>query len=243
MTQRRSAARHPFAMAKTILVAGYGPGISNGVAEKFAKEGYQVALVGRTQSRLDEGVKALTAKGAVANAFAADFGDPTAVRATVKKVHDKLGPISAILWNCYVQAGGDLLTASDADVGSVVGIATTSLIAAVQTAHADLKEQKGAVFITNGGFGLNVEQLDKMCVEYNAMGLGLANAAKRKLAAMLHHKLKPEGIYVGEIIITATIKGSSWDQGNGNLSGARVADEYWRMMNDRKDVSVTLGAE
>jgi NAD(P)-dependent dehydrogenase (short-subunit alcohol dehydrogenase family) len=34
-------------MAKTILVAGYGPGISTAVAEKFGGEGFQVGLVAK----------------------------------------------------------------------------------------------------------------------------------------------------------------------------------------------------
>jgi short-subunit dehydrogenase involved in D-alanine esterification of teichoic acids len=42
-------------MAKTIIVFGHGPGISSGAAHKFGQEGSQVAIVGRTASRLDAG--------------------------------------------------------------------------------------------------------------------------------------------------------------------------------------------
>jgi len=34
-------------MAKTILISGYGPGISSAIAEKFGSEGYAVALAAR----------------------------------------------------------------------------------------------------------------------------------------------------------------------------------------------------
>src|SRR5690242_16860032 len=50
-------------MSKTIIVVGFGPGISTGVAEKFGAEGYNVALVGRTKQSLDAGSAALKAKG------------------------------------------------------------------------------------------------------------------------------------------------------------------------------------
>lgn len=40
--------------SKVALIAGYGIGISAGVAKKFGAEGYKVALLARTQSRLDE---------------------------------------------------------------------------------------------------------------------------------------------------------------------------------------------
>ena len=50
-------------MSTTIVVCGFGPGISTAVAEKFGREGFSVALVARRKEKLDEGVKALEAKG------------------------------------------------------------------------------------------------------------------------------------------------------------------------------------
>jgi NAD(P)-dependent dehydrogenase (short-subunit alcohol dehydrogenase family) len=40
-------------MAKTILIVGYGPGISTAVAEKFGSAGFSVALVGLGPGRGD----------------------------------------------------------------------------------------------------------------------------------------------------------------------------------------------
>ena len=88
-------------MAKTIIVAGYGPGISIAVAEKFGAEGFQVALVGRNADKLDAGVKALEAKGVKAAAFTADLGDPAAIRGMVEKVRGALGAISVLEWTAY----------------------------------------------------------------------------------------------------------------------------------------------
>jgi NAD(P)-dependent dehydrogenase (short-subunit alcohol dehydrogenase family) len=83
-------------MAKTIVVAGYGPGVSAAVAERFGAEGFQVALVGRSADKLAAGVKALEAKGIKAAAFTADLGDPSAIRRMVEKVRGELGPISVL---------------------------------------------------------------------------------------------------------------------------------------------------
>jgi NAD(P)-dependent dehydrogenase (short-subunit alcohol dehydrogenase family) len=38
-------------MSKTILIAGYGPGISDAVARKFGAEGFAVALAARNEAR------------------------------------------------------------------------------------------------------------------------------------------------------------------------------------------------
>jgi NAD(P)-dependent dehydrogenase (short-subunit alcohol dehydrogenase family) len=45
-------------MNKTVVVCGYGPGISNAVAERFGAEGFAVALAGRNAARVAAGAKA-----------------------------------------------------------------------------------------------------------------------------------------------------------------------------------------
>ena len=86
-------------MTKTILVCGYGPGISNAVAERFGVEGFSVALVARSADRLAAGVKALEAKGIRAAGFPTDLSDPASVRALVSNVRETLGPITVLEWS------------------------------------------------------------------------------------------------------------------------------------------------
>lgn len=231
-------------MAKTIIVFGYGPGISHGVAQKFGKEGFNVALVGRTQSKLDAGVKELEAKGVKAKGFTADLNDPAATRAVVGKVREAFGPISALEWTAYNVTGGNLLTAKPEEVSAALGIATNSLIAAVQAAHSDLKAEKGAVLITNGGFAYNDPTIDEMLVKFESMSLGLANAAKHKLAGMLHQQLKADGIYVGELVIAGTVKGTAWDNGQNpsTLDPVAIGEAYWNLHQTRKDWSTKYPA-
>jgi len=230
-------------MAKTILVVGFGPGISSAVAEKFGASGFSVALVGRTEERLAAGVKALKAKGIEAAAFPADAGDPTAIRGAVAKARAALGPVHVIHWNAYGGAvAGDLLTADAAAVRSVFDVAITGLLAAVQEALPDLKAAKdGAVLITNGAFGELNPQIDGYAAHSNAMGLALANGAKHKLVGLLASRLKVEGVYVGEVMVAGTIKGTAWDKGQANIDGATVADRFWELYGAREEVRARVG--
>jgi NADP-dependent 3-hydroxy acid dehydrogenase YdfG len=99
-------------MVKTIVVVGFGPGISTAVAEKFGSSGFSVALVARNEEKLAAGVEALKAKGIEAAAFQADAGDPAAIRAAVGKARATLGPIKVVQWNAYGGAeAGDLYQA------------------------------------------------------------------------------------------------------------------------------------
>jgi NAD(P)-dependent dehydrogenase (short-subunit alcohol dehydrogenase family) len=230
-------------MGKTILVAGYGPGISAAVAEKFGAEGFQVAIVGRSADKLAAGVKALEAKGVKAAAFTADLGDPAAIRAMVEKVRGALGPISVLEWTAFAPGNlaGDILTAKPEEIRSLFEVSVVGLLAAVQALLPDLRSEKGAVLVTNGGAGFVDPNVDAMLTQYGMMGLGVANAAKHKLVGLLARKLEPDGIYVTEIMISGVIKGTAFDQGTSPaIEGRTVAAKYWELYTARKDLRTTL---
>lgn len=227
-------------MTKTIIVAGFGPGISTGVAERFGREGFTVALVGRNPERLAAGVQALAAKGIHAQAFPADLGNADEARAVVERVRAALGPITVLHWNAYAGRAGDLLAASVEDVRAALEIATVSLTAAVQAALADLRSEQGALLVTNGGFGLPLDAVDEAGVKYNAMGLSVANAAKHKLVRLLATRLARDGVYVGEVMVTGSVKGTAFDQGNATLEPAKLGDAFWKLYSERGERRVTV---
>jgi NADP-dependent 3-hydroxy acid dehydrogenase YdfG len=230
-------------MGKTLLVVGFGPGISTAVAEKFGSSGFSVALVARSEERLVAGVASLKAKGIEAAAFQADAGDPAAIRAAIGKARAALGPITVIQWTAYGGAGaGDLVTAEVAAVRSVFDVAIVGLLAAIQESLPDLKTTKeGAVLITNGAFGEINPQIDEYAVNAGAMGLALANAAKHKLVGLLAQRLKRDGVYVGEVMVAGTIRGSAWDQGSANLDGSTIANKFWELYQARTEVRARIG--
>ena len=227
-------------MNKTILVAGYGPGISNAVAERFGKAGFDVALIARSADRLAEGVGALESKRIRARAFTADLSDPGQARDVVGRVRSELGPIDAIAWVAYSSAAGDLLAASPAELDATLRIATTSLLATVQAALPDLRERKGSVLVTNGGYGLFDENIDAAAVRYDAAGLAIANAAKHKLVGLLAKKLAPE-VFVGEVMVLGLVKGTAFDKGGATIEPAAVAERFWDLHEKRAATFAQIG--
>jgi NAD(P)-dependent dehydrogenase (short-subunit alcohol dehydrogenase family) len=180
-------------------------------------------------------VKALEAKGIKSAGFPTDLSAPPAVRALIGKVREKLGPVSALHWNAYSGAAGDLLTADVAALHSAFDVAVSGLLTAVQESLADLKQAQGAVLVTNGGLLFNDPAVDEMAVKFNAMGLAMANAAKHKLVGLLSQRLKADGIYVGEVIVKGTVKGTAWDTGNANIEPSAVAQKFWDLFSARQD--------
>ena len=228
-------------MAKTIIVCGYGPGISQAVAQRFGAAGFAVALVARNAERLAAGVKVLEDKGVKAAAFPTDLSDPAAARAMVGKVREALGPVTAIEWTAYGGGAGDLLTADTQAIRKELDIAVTSLLAVVQAALPDLKAQKdAAVLVINGGLGYFDPQMDAVGVDWNAMGLSVANSAKHKLVRLLSHKLKADGVYVGEAMVLGSVKGSAFDSGNATIDPDTIATKLWELYQTRTELSAQV---
>jgi NADP-dependent 3-hydroxy acid dehydrogenase YdfG len=228
-------------MKKTIVVVGFGPGISTAVAEKFGASGYSVALVGRTQERLSAGVKALETKNIRAGAFRADAGDPVAIRGAVREASATLGPVAVLFWNAYGGAElGDLLGAEPTAIRAVFDIAIVGLVAATQEALPDLKSTKGAVLVTNGAFGEINPQVDAFAVSSGFAGLALANGAKHKLVGLLSKRLEREGVYVGEVMVAGSVKGTAWDQGQATIEAAAIANKYWDMHEARQEIRARI---
>lgn len=227
-------------MKKVIVIVGFGPGTSRAIAEKFGREGFAVALVGRTRERLDAGVAALKEQGIEAAAFVADAGNPASITSAIESARSTLGPITALQWTAYSTPIGDVTTASPDEVRAAFDVPLVGLVAALQAALPDLEAQKGSLLVTNGGLGFFDPEVDKVAVSWGAMGLALGNAAKHKLVGLLAQKLPERGVHVGEVVITGTVKGTAFDQGNATIDPTTVANAFWSLHTERSQVSVTI---
>lgn len=84
---------------QTVIVTGGGRGIGAAIAARFAAEGAEVMLIGRTASLLEESARAIQVSGGQAWAFTADVASPTAVQAAVDAAIARSGHID-VLVNC-----------------------------------------------------------------------------------------------------------------------------------------------
>ena len=70
-----------------------------GTVEAYARRGYDVAIVSRTQSKLDAAAAKYAERGMKVVGFAGDLGQPSTIAALVNKVEAEMGPISHCLYN------------------------------------------------------------------------------------------------------------------------------------------------
>ena len=78
----------------TAAVIGVGPGLGMSIAHRFGREGYDVALVSRTDTRHAGYVSSLGEAGIKAEAFAADVSDRDQLLSTL----DAIGPVDLLYY-------------------------------------------------------------------------------------------------------------------------------------------------
>ena len=81
---------------------------------------------------------------------------------------------------------------------------------------------------------------DAMAVEWNSMGLAMANAAKHKLVGLLTEKFRADEIVVGEVVVLGLVKGTAWDTGNATIEPGAVANKFWEIYSGRKSRVITV---
>lgn len=220
----------------TLIVAGYGPGISHAVAERFGKEGFSIALLARNENKLKEAAGVLEKQGIRAAGFATDLGNEASVRQTVAAVHAKFGNITVLHWNAAALMAGDLVTTPIDQLRTVLDVGVTGLVTAVQATLGHLKATKGSVLVTNGGFGQLDVNVDAYATKTSNMGLAIGNAAKHKTVRLLSKRLEEEGVYVGEVMVLGTVKGTPWDTGDATIQATGIAESFWKLHTKRQEV-------
>lgn len=220
-----------------LLVVGCGPGVSHTTAERFAREGYALALIGRTRDRVEAGASRLQKLGVDARAYVADAGDQAQIMATIGAVREAQGPIGAVLWAAPRNAGVTNVLATRPDqISRVFAVGIDGILAVVQTTLDDLRAHSGAaVLVANGGLGDQTTAAEQAAAMYNIDGTALEAAAKSKLVGILAERLRPDGIYVGEVIIVGAVRTPASAPGTG-IDPHAIADRFWSMANDRDTV-------
>lgn len=183
-------------MARVVVVSGGGTGIGRAAAERFAKDGDQVVLVGRREKVLLEAAAALDAAGgapAVATVVA-DLADPASVERLRGELADRFGHVDVLVNN----AGGNREIGGDFPDGpaGVAEVWTENFRANVLTAVLAIEGLRGLL-----ADGARVLLLSSIAA-YRGSGTGSYAAAKAALhpyACDLAAQLGPRGITVNTV--------------------------------------------
>lgn len=211
----------------TIAVVGAGPGLGLEIARVFGTRGFSVALVSRTQSRLDELAATLSTEGVEAAGFAADITDEASLIATFAAIREQLGPVDVLEFSPAPSATSpglepvDVLDVTATNLQPQLDFYLYGALNAVRQVLPDmLSNGTGTLLLTTGGGSVTPVQM--------LGNVNVAASALRNWVLNLHGALTPKGVYAAHVAISAWI-----GSGKPEAEASAIAQEYWKLYEAR----------
>jgi NAD(P)-dependent dehydrogenase (short-subunit alcohol dehydrogenase family) len=205
--------------SRHLLVVGTGPGLGASVARRFAREGYRLTLVARSQATTAALADELHGAGTDVTVVAADAGDPDGLRAAVAPLFAQPGAPGVVIYSAVLAASDDLLSVTPEQLAAAYAV---DVIGAVVTAQVAVPAMRaaggGTVLFTGGGFADALPE--------SLATLSLGKLTLRGVATMLARQVRDDDIHAGSLTILGQIAaGTPFDPD-------RIADAYWAIRNE-----------
>lgn len=179
---------------KVCLVTGVGEGNGRSISQRFASEGYRVAMLARSKDRLDQFAQEIDG----ATGIVCDVTDEVSMNAAVKQVHQDLGPVDVFVHNAGSGMFGDFQNVTVQDMETAWRTNTIGLLVLGQAVTADmLKRGSGNIVVVGATSALRGGAA--------FAAFASAKSAQRSLAQSMARSLGPQGIHVSYLVIDGMI--------------------------------------
>lgn len=201
----------------TIAIIGAGPGVGRAVARRFGREGFAVALISRSQDKVDALAAELAGDGVTARGYAADVLDADALAAALAAAAADLGPVSVLQYS-PLPARHYLRPVTETPAADILEAVRFSVLGPVAAVNAVLPGMRqagtGTLVFVNGGTSVRPR------ADYAGTSIGFAGESA--YGQMLHDALEPEGIRVAQLVIPGAIPADESERGPD-----AVAERIW----------------
>ena len=184
---------------KTVVVTGASSGIGRGVAERFAAEGANVAIVSRSREDLEAVARDLDAERTLivpgdvsADGFAEDL---------VARAVERFGGLDTLVNNAGVATFGPLVEVADEDIDRLFDVNVKAVIRLCRAAVPELARTSGSIVNTSSVSGIGGDWL----LSVYAASKGAVTNFTRALAL----ELGTQGVRVNAVLPSLTRSGMS----------------------------------
>ena len=199
-------------MSRTLLVVGAGPRLGGALARRFGRDGYDVALVARTPTGVEQLAAELRAEGVNTAWATADVADPAALRAEIDRLAER-APITVAVHNVSVWRDATVLDLGPDQLLADVAAGAASLLTIAQAVAPGMAAAGGGTILATGSGAADSPSP-------GAPSLGVQKAALRSLVQAAAWDLAPQGIHCATVTIRGVLGASE------AFDPARIADVY-----------------
>ena len=145
------ALRESVLAGKTAFIAGGSSGINLSIAHGFAQAGARVAIISRSQQKIDAAVSEMCDAGHEAIGFAADVRDYEAVERTLCATHQRFGEIDIVVSGAAGNFVAPALGMSANGFKAVIDIDLLGTFNVLRASHAYLRKPGASLISISAG--------------------------------------------------------------------------------------------
>jgi NAD(P)-dependent dehydrogenase (short-subunit alcohol dehydrogenase family) len=211
---------------KVAAILGVGPGLGAAVARRFAREGFAVALMARSEGSVAGIQEETEGSSNTATAIGADATDAGSVAAAFERVRHELGDPEVFVYNAGAfEMGGILEIPPERFDECFKANCAGAFYAAQQVLPAMVEAGRGTILMTGATASL------RGSARFSALAVG--KFGLRALAQSMAREFGPQGVHVAHVVIDGQINTprvreiSPGREEHTMLSPDAIAETYW----------------
>jgi len=170
--------------APVAIVTGAARNIGRAIAGRLARDGFDVACVGRSEASLADTVAEVESAGRRALAVAADVADAGAGEIAVKATIDRLGGVDVLVNNAGITRDKLLLRMDEADIDAVLGVNLKGCFHfSKAAARPMMKKRSGRIINITSVIGIRGNEGQANYAASKAGIIGFSKSLARELAS------------------------------------------------------------
>lgn len=208
---------------KIITIVGMGPGNGMGIARRFGKEGFTVAMISRNEEKLRKLQAELKKDDINAYYFVGDASKEESLKNSFKNLKEKVGNTDVLIYNAARLKMRNVLEERFESLVTDFKVNVAGVLTAVQEVLPAMKANKeGTILVTGGHLGIEPHK------EFASLSIG--KGALINLVKTLAEELNPKNIHVASVIICGLIKPE-----DEKYDPSAIAENYWKLYTQKKD--------
>ncbi len=184
---------------KVAIVTGGASGLGKAAAERLAREGAKVAVLGRSDNENRQVADAINAAGGEAIPVNADISDPAAMQRAVEQVVGRWGRLDIVFANAGINGvWAPLEDLTPEDWQKTIDINLNGTFYTIKYAAPHLKKQGGSIIITSSVNGTRIFS-NTGATAYSCTKAAQVAMAKMLALELAKHKVRVNVICPGAI--------------------------------------------